>query len=762
MDVPLLVRQIAERAEAVFGDREIVSRTQEGVERSTYAEIVERARRLASALRELGIGPGDRVATFGWNSLRHLELYLAVPSMGAVLHTLNIRLFEEDLRYIVGHAEDRVILLDASLAEAMPSFEGVEHEILMPDGPGERDGALSYEELVEGGDPGFAFPDLDENTAAAMCYTSGTTGRPKGVVYSHRSTVLHSLCVNQPDAVGLSERDSIMPVVPMFHANAWGLPYAAALAGARQVFPGPKMTPADLAELIVAEGVTRAAGVPTIWQGVLALEDPPDLSCLERGDGGRLGRARVADPRVRRALGRPGRAGVGDDGDQPARRQLPRAVRRRRDVGGRPLRPARLPGPHPAARGLPHRRGGRAASSRSAARSSRATTTTIRASREKFTEDGWLRTGDVAELRHGSFIKLVDRTKDLVKSGGEWISSVELENEIMAHPDVLEAAVIAVPDEKWSERPCACVVMRDERDARRRRDARVPRGARGQVVAARSGRVHRRGAQDVRGQVRQEGPARPVRRAGVIGTAALVSDLHLGQVQRADLLRRADVRASFFAALEGVDELVLLGDVVELREGPVLPALRAARPFFEELGEAMAGRRVVLLAGNHDHRLIASWLERRRTLETPPPLGLAEKIEPGEASEAAAILARWLGRTPLELSYPGVWVRDDVYATHGHYLDRHVTIPGFEPMAIRFSERLLSRGGGRPRPAPKATRRCWDPSTGCCTSGPSPRGPAPRTGRARPRRRTRRSPPTGDARSPGASSGASPTPRRSG
>ncbi len=184
----------------------------------------------------------------------------------------------------------------------------------------------------------------------------------------------------------------------------------------------------------------------------------------------------------------------------------------------------------------------------------------------------------------------------------------------------------------------------------------------------------------------------------MIGTAALVSDLHLGQVQRADLLRRADVRASFFAALEDVDELVLLGDVVELRDGPVLPALRAARPFFEELGEAMAGRRVVLLAGNHDHRLIASWLERRRTLETPPPLGLAEKIDPAEASEAAAILARWLGQTPLELSYPGVWVRDDVYATHGHYLDRHVTIPGFEPMAIRFSERLLSRGGGRPPP----------------------------------------------------------------
>src|SRR4051794_30968470 len=281
MDVPLNVRHIAERAESVFGDREIVSRTQDGVERSTYAQVVERARRLASALTELGIQPGDRVASFGWNSMRHLELYLAVPSLGAVLHTLNIRLFEDDLRYIVGHAEDRVIFLDASLSGVMCEFEGVEHEILMPDGPGEREGALDYEELVRSGDPGFAFPDLDENSAAAMCYTSGTTGRPKGVVYSHRSTVLHSLCVNQPDAVGLRERDSIMPVVPMFHANAWGLPYAAALAGARQVFPGPKMTPAELAELIAEEKVTRTAGVPTIWQGMLTLDDPPDFSSLE-------------------------------------------------------------------------------------------------------------------------------------------------------------------------------------------------------------------------------------------------------------------------------------------------------------------------------------------------------------------------------------------------------------------------------------------------------------------------------------------------
>jgi fatty-acyl-CoA synthase len=460
MDVSLGVRHIAERAETVFGDREIVSLTQDGVERSTYAQVVERARRLASALRELGVGPGDRVASFGWNSLRHLELYLAVPSMGAVLHTINIRLFEKDLHYIVGHAEDRVIFLDASLAGVMPSFEGVEHEVLMPDGPGERNGALSYEELVAGGDPGFAFPDLDERTAAAMSYTSGTTGRPKGVVYSHRSTVLHSLCVNQPDAVGLSERDSIMPVVPMFHANAWGLPYAAALAGARQVFPGPKMTPADIAQLIVAEGVTRTAGVPTIWQGVLALEDPPDLSSLHEV---MAGGSAVPETMIRAFDERWGVTvvqgwGMTETSPLAANSRAPsNASDMSRDelyalraCQGRiqPLVDFRI-----------DEEGGGELQVRGPfiARDYYEDPS----SSEKFTEDGWLRTGDVAELRHGSYIRLVDRTKDLVKSGGEWISSVELENQIMAHPDVLEAAVIAVPDEMWSERPCACVVTRD-------------------------------------------------------------------------------------------------------------------------------------------------------------------------------------------------------------------------------------------------------------------------------------------------------------
>ncbi|MGZ4173826.1 MAG: AMP-binding protein, partial [Solirubrobacteraceae bacterium] len=286
MRTPLLVRSILDRAEQIFGEREVVSVTADSVERSNYREVAQRAHRLASALHELGVRPGDRVATFGWNSRRHLELYLAVPSMGAVLHTLNVRLFEDDLRYIVGHAEDRVIFLDASVAEQMPRFDGVEHEVLMPDSDAARDGALDYEQLIESGDPEFAFPDLDENVAAAMCYTSGTTGRPKGVVYSHRSTALHALMTNQADSVGLRERDTVMPVVPMFHANAWGLPYAAAIAGSKLVLPGPRTAPDALARLIAAEQVTIAAAVPTIWLGISQLDPAPDLSSLDRLVGG--------------------------------------------------------------------------------------------------------------------------------------------------------------------------------------------------------------------------------------------------------------------------------------------------------------------------------------------------------------------------------------------------------------------------------------------------------------------------------------------
>jgi fatty-acyl-CoA synthase len=455
MDCPLLIRDIAERVERIFPDREIVSRTHDEVERSTYGEVVNRARRIASSLEKLGVQPGDRVATFGWNSRRHLELYLAVPSMGAVLHTLNIRLFEDDLRYIVGHAQDKVIFLDASLADVMPSFDGVEHEVLMPDAGGTRDGALDYEQLVSDGDEGFEFPELDERTAAAMCYTSGTTGRPKGVLYSHRSAVLHSIGANQADAFGLTRNDSVMPVVPMFHANAWGIPYAAATAGCRLVLPGPRMTPGDVAELIAAENVTFTAGVPTIWQGMLRLDPAPDLSSLNEIV---CGGSAVPESLIRAFEDKFGvpivqawgmtetsplasicRMGPNAPEDADERYRL-RATQGRvvplvdfaidEESGGELL----VRGPWVAKAYY--------------ADDSQA---------EKF-EEGWLRTGDVAQVLDGGFLKLVDRTKDLVKSGGEWISSMELENAVMAHPGVLEAAVIGVPDEEWGERPCACVV----------------------------------------------------------------------------------------------------------------------------------------------------------------------------------------------------------------------------------------------------------------------------------------------------------------
>src|SRR3954451_11746505 len=463
MDRPLLVKQIAERAATIFGGREVVARTQDGIERSTYAQIVERAHRLASALTELGVQPGDRVASFAWNSLRHLELYLAVPSMGAVLHTLNVRLFEDDLRYITSHADDRIVFVDASLAGAMPSFDAPEREIVMPDGPGERAGALDYEELVAEGDPGFEFPDLAENTAAAMCYTSGTTGRPKGVLYSNRSIVLHTLGAGLPDSMGIREADSAMPVVPMFHAMAWGIPYVATMVGARQVLPGPDLTPQGLADLIASEGVTWSAGVPTIWNGILELDPPPDLSSIREL---KAGGSAVPEPLIRAFDERfgirmvqgwgmtetsplattsrlPPDVELSDDEAYALRASQGRVLplvefRIDEDSGGE----LQVRGPWIARAYYEDPSGD-----------------------EKFTEDGWLRTGDVAELERGAYVKLVDRTKDLVKSGGEWISSVELENEVMAHPDVIEAAVIAVPDERWGERPCACIVLRSGTEA---------------------------------------------------------------------------------------------------------------------------------------------------------------------------------------------------------------------------------------------------------------------------------------------------------
>jgi len=462
MDRPLLVKQLAERAEVIFGDREVTARTQDGLERTTYARIVERSRRLASALTQLGVEPGDRVASFAWNSLRHLELYLAVPSMGAVLHTLNVRLFEKDLHYITTHADDRLVFVDASLADAMPTLDATEREVVMPDGPGERGGALDYEELIAEGDPGFEFPEFPETTAAAMCYTSGTTGRPKGVLYSHRSIVLHTLGAGLPDSMGFSQADSVMSVVPMFHAMAWGIPYVATMIGARQVLPGPDLSPRGLSDLIESERVTWAAGVPTIWNGILALDPRPDLSSVRELKGG--GSA-VPESLIRgyaERFGIPLLQGWGMTETSPlaATARLPGDVELTDDESyalratqGRvlPLIDFRIDAE---SGGELQVRGPWVARAYYEDESGA----------EKFTEDGWLRTGDVAELERGSYVRLVDRTRDLIKSGGEWISSVELENEVMAHPEVLEAAVIAVSDERWGERPCACVVRRPDSD----------------------------------------------------------------------------------------------------------------------------------------------------------------------------------------------------------------------------------------------------------------------------------------------------------
>jgi fatty-acyl-CoA synthase len=327
----------------------------------------------------------------------------------------------------------------------------------MPDADATREGALQYEELVSSGDEGFEFPDLDENAAAAMCYTSGTTGRPKGVVYSHRSTVLHTLLANQTDTIGLRERDVVLPIVPMFHANAWGLPYATAMAGCKLVLPGPRMEPAALAKMIADEHVTFAGAVPTIWQGIAQLDPAPDLSSLERvicgGSAVPESLMRLYDERfgvpIVQAWGMTETSPLGSVSRVPPDGPEGEAAYEIRTMQGRvaPLVEFRV---DEEAGGELQVRGPTIARSYY----------NDETGAEKFTEDGWLRTGDVAEVQPGGMIKLVDRTKDLIKSGGEWISSVELENAIMAHPDVVEAAVVAVPDERWSERPCACVVRR--------------------------------------------------------------------------------------------------------------------------------------------------------------------------------------------------------------------------------------------------------------------------------------------------------------
>jgi fatty-acyl-CoA synthase len=471
-DYPLTLRLLLDRMRRVYADSEVVSVRGDERTRTPYGEVVERAERLARALEGLGVQRGDRVATFAWNTREHLEAYLAVPCMGAVLHTLNVRLFAEQLTYIVNHAEDKVILVEDSvvpvLAALVPTFETVEHYVVIGDGAtGDIPNAHSYEELLDEQAPGYAFPYLeDDRQAAGLCYTSGTTGNPKGVLYSHRSNILHALGQCMADSIGMTADDRVMPVVPMFHANAWGIPYGSAMTGADLVMPGPNLKADALASLIEDEKVTMSAAVPTIWMDLLRYADEhhPDLSNLRQvicgGSAVPLSLMQQFQERhnvrIIQAWGMTETSPLGSVA-RPPEEATEEEHWRYRATAGRPspLVEARLV------------RGGSDEvpwDGTSTGELEVRGPWVARAyymdeeSEAKF-DEGWLRTGDIAAIDEHGYIIISDRAKDVIKSGGEWISSVELEIEIMAHQNVKEAAVIAMRHERWGERPLACVVL---------------------------------------------------------------------------------------------------------------------------------------------------------------------------------------------------------------------------------------------------------------------------------------------------------------
>jgi fatty-acyl-CoA synthase len=479
MDYPLTLTSILDRARRMYAKKEIVTKAGPTLVRYTYGEMTERVARLANALEKIGVRRGDRVATFAWNNARHLELYFAVPCMGAVLHPLNLRLPGDQLVYIVNHAEDQVLFVDTSLLPAVeklaPHLKSVKYYVVM-DEKVPPDCNLSpvyaYEELLRDASPDYPWPHLDENEAAGMCYTSGTTGHPKGVVYTHRSIFLHSMGLTMADSLGIMERDSFLPVVPMFHVLAWGTPFACTMIGAKQVFPGPHLQPRDLAELIQAEKVTFAAGVPTIWLGLLALLDKEryDLSSVRATVVGGAaapqwmieGFEKKHGLKIVHAWGMTETSPLGtvatlksyQDHLSEAEQYAIRAKQ------GTPVPLVEIRGIDEEGHEIPwdgktfgelQVRGPWIISSYY----------NDERSKESF-QDGWFRTGDVVTIDPDGFMQIVDRTKDLVKSGGEWISSQDLENSIMSHPKVAEAAVIAIPHPKWQERPLACVVPKPE------------------------------------------------------------------------------------------------------------------------------------------------------------------------------------------------------------------------------------------------------------------------------------------------------------
>ncbi len=476
MRTPLNLSHFLERAGKLFGKQEIVSRMPDkSLHRYTYADFYRRARSLAEALTRAGLRRGDRVATLMWNHYAHYETYFGAIVAGGVLHTLNLRLAPQEIAYIADHAGDRFLIVDDILLPLFEQFRdkvNIERVIVVPlTGQPVPDGMDDYEQFLNTATGDFDYPEMDEDEPCAMCYTSGTTGRPKGVVYSHRSQVLHSLVQAMPDACAMSGHDVVLPVVPMFHANAWGVPYTAAMLGVKMVFPGPHLHPDDLLPLLESEKVTLSCGVPTIWLPMVQIiASHPGKWKLQPGLRLTVGGSAVPEAMIRAyaKLGIEVMQGWGmtetsplatvskvtalqDHLDEDARFKVqamqgyPLPLVDLRAVGedgeapwdGESVGEIQVQGPW--ITGSYHR---------------------VPVSADNFTDDGWLRTGDVAAIDELGFIKISDRTKDLIKSGGEWISSVDLENAIMGHPAVQEAAVIAVAHPKWSERPLAVIVLK--------------------------------------------------------------------------------------------------------------------------------------------------------------------------------------------------------------------------------------------------------------------------------------------------------------
>jgi fatty-acyl-CoA synthase len=479
MNFPLTLNHILDRAGQIFPEVEIVTRLPDkSLHRHTYRDFHRRARALAEMLVKGGLKKNERVATLMWNHYAHLECYFGIPAAGGVLHTLNLRLFPEDIAWIANHAEDRILIVDDVLLPLYEKFRDqvkFERVIVFPfsgtsSGKPVPPGTEDYEALLKQASGKFEYPPVDENDPVGMCYTSGTTGKPKGVVYAHRSSVLHAFAIALPDGAGVSMRDSVVPVVPMFHANAWGLPYSATMMGAKQVMPGPHLDAENLLDLFEKEKVTLAAGVPTIWMGVLAAIEKEPKRWKLAGMRMTVGGSAVPESMMRdfdkhglrveegwgmtelSPLGSLARLkpsldsrSIDEQYSFRAKAGVPLPFVEVRIQGEEGIQPwdgksvGELQCRGPWVTGSYHNLPGA----------------------DAFTSDGWFRTGDVAAMLPEGYISITDRTKDLIKSGGEWISSVDLENAIMAHPAVKEATVVAVPHPKWMERPLACVVLKD-------------------------------------------------------------------------------------------------------------------------------------------------------------------------------------------------------------------------------------------------------------------------------------------------------------